>query len=97
MSAVSALNQTLFHGSDHPFQTGDLIVPRKNNPGDYPDAELAYAADTQNLAKFYGKHLFTVEPIDHEKTYSRPYDTRMESELGREFYSPVGFRVTGKI
>lgn len=97
MSASGALNQTLFHGSDHLFEPGDLVVPAKTKPGEYPDAELAYAADNKELAKFYGKHLFEVEPIDHEKTYSRVYDPRMEKELGREFYSPTGFKVLGRL
>jgi hypothetical protein len=93
MAASEHINKQLFHGSDHLFKPGDLITPQKNEDGAYPDA---FAADNKDLATFFGKHLFAVEPIDHEQTYSRPYDQRVE-EMGHEFHSPVGFKVTEKL
>ena len=73
----------LFHGSDHPFQVGDLVEPRSY-------ANVAYASTNRDVAAGYGKHVYTVEPIG---------EVQKQAGAAKEFgiyHSKDGFRVLGK-
>ena len=83
----SAINGILFHGTDHPFQPGDL-VRGETSVGGFPEPGIAYATPDRNLARRFGKHVFQVKPLDIEKTYASRY-----TDDAYEVFSPVGFEV----
>jgi hypothetical protein len=92
MSASDHINGILFHGSNHLFSPGDLVIPREAERGEYPEPGISYATPDKNLAKRFGKHIFQVEPIDREKTYAHKY-----TDTAYEVLSPVGFKVLNKV
>lgn len=53
------LSQQLFHASNTRFKVGDTIEPRNH--------AHAYASIDPNHAGQWGKHIYTVEPIDTDE------------------------------
>jgi hypothetical protein len=81
----------LYHGSPHAFEVGDVILPQsKSGYG-----ELAYAAESEHDARYFGKNVYTVTPVkDSTRRKMEQYDDEPEMY---EHVSKDGFRVVGKI
>lgn len=91
----------LYHGTNHPFQIGDEIVPGTHG--------VAYATTNVGVAKAYATDkalydermspvleysvpkVYTVEPLDPDEAGPDRYGTPEVTVSGR------GFRVTGKV
>lgn len=60
--------QQFFHGSDHPFETGDVVTSPKsrNAEGNFGTAEpdRVYLSNSRSYAKGFGQHVYRVEPHD---------------------------------
>ena len=88
-------DQVLYHGSSHPFNVGDTVVPGGRGNG------VAFATPYIDHAKFYaGKKgsVFTVEPLPDDETYEEQHEWAPNNEKGKLGYmtSEKGFKVTGK-
>lgn len=96
MAASDYLSKSLFHGSKHLFEKGDIVTPQN---GDY-----AYVTSDRDYAQLHGAHTYKVEPIDHEEyqdTTSEAYRTdSLNTDSVNDYavgVSKKGFRVKGKI
>lgn len=76
-------NSDFYHGSNYPFQPGEVVEPR----GKFP---VAYASTQKNVAAGYGDKVYRVEPLG---------DVERQPGAAKEFgihYSRTGFRVLGQ-
>jgi len=94
-------SQVLYHGSQHPFEVGDVVTPQ--------DGEPAYATSDVHLAAYYASipygqgpvisksfpagHIAVVEPLDAQE----PKTSTLHDETNIVAKSAKGFRVTGKV
>lgn len=93
---------TLYHGSDHEFEPGDLVLPSSATGlvkrGNDPDA-FAHAAEDPNFAKVFGKHLYEVEHpegVDPAKTVYNPSIAHL-LDGERKYGSSKGFKVIRRV
>jgi len=73
----------LFHGSDHEFAPGDVIEPKTKS--------YAHATPDLRTARVFGEHVYEVEPINTDETWTRTMKY-MKRGVHFETLGP-GFRV----
>ena len=94
-------NQILYHGSQHPFEVGDVVTPQEGEP--------AYATSDVRLAAYYAAipygdgpvvhkslpagHIAVVEPLDAQE----PETSTLTDKTNIVAKSTKGFRVIGKV
>lgn len=90
-------NQALYHGTNHPFQIGDEVVPGIHGAYATTDAGVAraYAEDkamteVSPVNEYRIPKVYTVEPLDPDEAGPDRYGTPGVT------VSEKGFRVTGK-
>ncbi len=91
MSASDNLSKSLFHGSSHPFNKGDIITPKGKGHA-FATINLEYAK--YHLEEIKGKEgkVYTVEPVDRQEME----EETSKGEFGNYRLSKKGFRVTGE-
>jgi hypothetical protein len=78
-------NEEFFHGSNHPFEVGDLVDPSFDSWG----GGEAHATNDHMIASTYGDNVYQVEPIGHLKKISS------DNATVHHYTSHDGFRVKG--
>ena len=87
-----------YHGSAHHFKPGDMVLPKKDIPGQDPSQaknvsewNFAWASTNRNVAASYGRRLYRVEP---------PEDVKRQPGASKEFgiyNSQTGFKVIEEV
>lgn len=92
----------LFHGTNADLSPGDKITPSHNlmaRLGLGGAVHYSYATPRSDHASAFGKHVYEVEPLDHEDvsgpTAMERYDD--EPEGMEEVTSRTGFRVVRRL
>lgn len=78
----------LFHGSDSEIEPGEVIGPRTK--------KVAHAAPYIATARIFGKHVYEVEPVNPERTWSQQMKYT-GNQVHHEVLSEEGFRVVRKV
>ncbi|CAB4185858.1 hypothetical protein UFOVP1130_148 [uncultured Caudovirales phage] len=99
MSASDHLSTRLFHGTDTELETDALITPEHSRlPPGLVSRRVAYATDNYKGAKYFGKHVYEVTPINHEDVWGPEKMDRYDNEPKmNEFTSPTGFKVVRRV
>jgi hypothetical protein len=91
-------NSALYHGTNHPFEIGDVVVPGTHGAYATIDAGVAkaYAEDkamteVSPVNEYRIPKVYTVEPLDYDEAGPDRYDTPGVT------VSEKGFRVTGRV
>lgn len=86
MAAKNALNRTLFHGSSHVFEAGDVVSPKHDVWG---EGEV-HSTNDPMMASTFGDYVYEVEPLDNP--------TLAQEEDGKEHWvSRAGYRVRKQV
>lgn len=86
MPAKDALNLSLFHGSSHVFEPGEVVSPDKDIWG---EGEV-HATNDPMFASTFGDYVYEVSPLDAPKM--------VQEEGGKEHWvSRKGYRVTKQV
>lgn len=75
-------NMEFFHGSNHPFEVGDMLSPEHDT---YEGGEV-HATNDKMWASSFGDHLYQVEPTGH-------FEKVNEHEGAEHWVSRTGLRV----
>lgn len=81
---------TLYHGTRHKFEPGDLILPRSK--------KVAHATPSLMTASVFAEdgHVYEVEPLNEDTTWARLMKYT-DGEVHREVLSEEGFRVIREV
>ena len=78
-------NSVLYHGTNHAFEIGDTVHPTF----DAFDEGESHATDSLDIAKRYGDHVYTVEPLGDVEVHRH--------DEGAHVVSRKGYRVVGEV
>lgn len=106
MGAQDHLNgQQFFHGSRHELPIGAEVTPESANDNGrhyvQSSEKHVYYTDDAGLARAYGQHVYTVQPLASESGRGRDKKRLHDPEPGfpreYEYLSATGVRVTGRV
>jgi hypothetical protein len=87
VSASNHLNKSLFHGSSHTFEVGDVVSPEHDVWG---EGEV-HATNNPLFASTFGDHVYEVSALDEPKMIQ-------EDDEGRQHWvSKAGFTVKKQV
>jgi hypothetical protein len=89
----------LYHASPHPFQPGDIVLPRRKlYPGAADHDRPAFATDSPLVASTYEGKVYQVEPVDPDEVEkSRPFfNVGPDKHTAHYYTSQKGFKVMGQ-
>lgn len=82
MAAKDALNRTLFHGSSHVFEVGDIVSPAHDSWG----GGEVHSTNDPMYASTFGDYVYEVKPLDTPKM--------VQEDAGKEHWvSRKGYQV----
>jgi len=97
----------LYHGTVHPFNLGDVVIPKNYSHAFATDSKheaRAYAdSEAEIETKLRGEtvpaRVFTVEPVDQEENLivNRVKYPLAKSRKTKIFKSQKGFKITGEL
>lgn len=100
MPAHEHLNPQLFHGTNAELEEGSLVTPEYSRMKSLIPEHLrtAYATDTTKHAKYFGKNVYEVSPINPEDLWGPQKMDRYDNEPHmNEFTSRSGFKVIKRV
>lgn len=86
----------LFHGTNAELNEGDLITPAHSRVAAFLPEHLrvSFATDNPTHAKYFGKNVYEVTPVDPEDVWGPQKMDQYDNEPNMvEFTSRKGFRV----